>query len=523
LVYDGFVRIVPAGLAAFYLYSDLLVNAETSRALRAYQLALQASQPPGLRDIILGYTSLLIEHDPATPQQLLMTWAEQIVSTISQLGVGQHHEIPVLYGANADKEELENRLNLSWNEIIALHQSATYTVAFTGFTPGFPYLLGLPEGLHLPRRETPRKHIPANSVAIAAGQAGIYPSDSPGGWWVLGQAAINLFDLVNEPPTLLQPGDIVKFTSTTNSNHPQLPLTKEEKKPFLPSREKERGGLAVRQAWPKSASLQSLPRWGVGHYGLAQAGALGPLAFALANQLVGNPEDAVALELLSQPLRLETLQTCTVALTGGGVSLYVNSKKQKRWQALALSQGDVVELLPDKSVSGFSSYLAVRGGFEAECYQNSFSTDARGRVGGLGRYLQTGDTVAFSPQPSALSHSQIYSGSPRYPERISLRIYPGPQFDEGAFKKLSSSSYHVDVLDRMGVRLFGESIQLPAYDVLSQGSPWGAVQVPASGQPIILLADRGRTGGYAKPAICDVRDLWKLAQAKPGTEIYFTS
>jgi allophanate hydrolase subunit 2 len=77
------------------------------------------------------------------------------------------------------------------------------------------------------------------------------------------------------------------------------------------------------------------------------------------------------------------------------------------------------------------------------------------------------------------------------------------------------------VLDRMGLRLEGPKLGLEQHDVVSEGSPWGAVQVPASGQPIILLSDRGRTGGYAKPAICDVRDLWQLAQAKPGTRIDF--
>jgi allophanate hydrolase subunit 2 len=104
-----------------------------------------------------------------------------------------------------------------------------------------------------------------------------------------------------------------------------------------------------------------------------------------------------------------------------------------------------------------------------------------------------------------------------------LRLHPGPQFDAETFARLTQTRFRVAGFDRTGVRLEGPGLPQVAPDVRSEGSPWGALQLPADGQPIVLLADRGRTGGYAKPAVVDVRDLWRLAQAPAGTEVAFAA
>lgn len=165
-----------------------------------------------------GYTSLLIRFNP-----LLATHAE-LTETVNDLlreadpapepeHQSQHWEIPVCYGGEfgPDLAEVAELHGISEKEVIFLHSRAAYRVYFLGFSPGFPYLGGLPAQLATPRLETPRKHVPAGSVAIGGEQTGIYPVDSPGGWRILGRTPERLFTPELEQPTLLSPGDTVRF------------------------------------------------------------------------------------------------------------------------------------------------------------------------------------------------------------------------------------------------------------------------------------------------------------------------
>jgi KipI family sensor histidine kinase inhibitor len=120
------------------------------------------------------------------------------------------HSIVVEY-TGEDLGYVAEACGLKISEVIALHSQPIYTVGMMGFTPGFPYLVGLPEELHLPRRSTPRKSVAAGAVAIGGAQAGIYPHSSPGGWHILGYTEVKLFDIELDPPVLLKPGDKVKF------------------------------------------------------------------------------------------------------------------------------------------------------------------------------------------------------------------------------------------------------------------------------------------------------------------------
>lgn len=149
--------ILSAGLAAFYLHLPVPPGPETSRTLQQLAHALRTSKPPAVRDIVLGYCSLLIEHDPHGQQRELIRWVQGSITNELEPSPPRRTTVPVHYGEAADKEELETRLGLSWKEIVKRHHETIYVVAFIGFTPGYPYLLGLPEGLHLARRTTPRK------------------------------------------------------------------------------------------------------------------------------------------------------------------------------------------------------------------------------------------------------------------------------------------------------------------------------------------------------------------------------
>jgi len=122
-------------------------------------------------------------------------------------------EIPVVYGGESgpDLAFVAAHTGLSADEVIRRHTAPTYTVYFIGFTPGFPYLGGMDVRLTAPRLETPRARVPAGSVGIAGPQTGVYPLESPGGWRIIGRTHLPLFDLSAQPPSLLSPGDEVRF------------------------------------------------------------------------------------------------------------------------------------------------------------------------------------------------------------------------------------------------------------------------------------------------------------------------
>ena len=131
--------------------------------------------------------------------------------------------IPVLYEQDSDDLlSISKHTLLTFESIIRKQQEATYTVDFIGFLPGFPYLSGLPEILNIPRRQTPNPKIEAGSVAIAAGQCGVYPQDSPGGWYVLGKSPLVFFDVYRDQPNLLSIGDTVQFYSIDQNEFDNL-------------------------------------------------------------------------------------------------------------------------------------------------------------------------------------------------------------------------------------------------------------------------------------------------------------
>ncbi|SCX98358.1 inhibitor of KinA [Nonlabens sp. Hel1_33_55] len=146
---------------------------------------------------------------------------EQLIDEIKKLTIktdrlhlteNSSWNIPVLYEQDSDDLlSISKHTLLTFESIIRKQQEATYTVDFIGFLPGFPYLSGLPDILNVPRRQTPNPKIEAGCLAIAAGQCGVYPQDSPGGWYVLGKSPLVFFDVHREQPNLLSIGDTVQF------------------------------------------------------------------------------------------------------------------------------------------------------------------------------------------------------------------------------------------------------------------------------------------------------------------------
>lgn len=156
---------------------------------------------------------LLLEPDVAVHKILLALAQHQHASDADSTT----HNIPVCYDppCSPDLADVASLTGLPTDTVVQLHHAATYHVRYIGFSPGFPYLSGLPTALSVPRLDQPRVRVPAGSVAIAADQAGIYPQSTPGGWRLIGQTPLALFDPARAQPSLLRPGDKVRFNRIT--------------------------------------------------------------------------------------------------------------------------------------------------------------------------------------------------------------------------------------------------------------------------------------------------------------------
>ncbi|WP_267226088.1 5-oxoprolinase subunit PxpB [Dyella silvae] len=173
-------------------------------------------------ECVPAYASLLVrfdatrwrgDEDALSPQHQYDTLRSMLANIVTTTDASREVVIPVWYGGEAgpDLSVVAGHTRLTPDEVISRHCAVTYRVAMLGFAPGFPYLLGLDPALAMPRRADPRLSVPAGSVAIGGNQTGIYPQALPGGWQLIGRTPSKLFDLHAVSPSLLLPGDRVRF------------------------------------------------------------------------------------------------------------------------------------------------------------------------------------------------------------------------------------------------------------------------------------------------------------------------
>jgi KipI family sensor histidine kinase inhibitor len=201
---------------------------------RAHRIAarIRTLSPPWLRDLVPAYAAVAVFFDPdAIAAEGVRDWLlAQCVdgaaeSTAESVRIVERIvEIPVRYGGDfgVDLDTAAAALGIDRDTLIARHCAPLYTVAMIGFAPGFPYLLGLDPGLALPRLATPRTRVPAGSVGIGGAQTGIYPRESPGGWRLIGRTPLRLFDPGRAIPSLLAPGDRVRFVAIDDARFSSL-------------------------------------------------------------------------------------------------------------------------------------------------------------------------------------------------------------------------------------------------------------------------------------------------------------
>lgn len=205
----------PLGESAITLTWGNTVSGELNRLVHAAAALLRTSALPAIEELVPGYAALTVVYDP-----LHTEYEDLVAGLLAELetsrvpdparGQGRDHVIPVVYDG-VDLGEVGRLTGLSREEVIRRHAAGWYRVYLLGFVPGFAYLGDLDPALVLARRGSPRKRVPAGSVAIAGAQTAVYPLDTPGGWHLIGRTSVVFFDPDAEAPALLQPGDRVRF------------------------------------------------------------------------------------------------------------------------------------------------------------------------------------------------------------------------------------------------------------------------------------------------------------------------
>ena len=250
-----------------------------------------------------------------------------------------------------------------------------------------------------------------------------------------------------------------------------------------------------------------------------------PWSHRLANALVGNPAEAATLEITLKGPELEFEDERIVAVAGAHFAIEVDGKGQSPNTAFTVSAG--ARLRIGSRRAGARGYLAVTGGFAIPTVLGSRSTHLVGRLGGLaGRQLAAGDALPLGPPIRVQPGHSGTTPLPASDGPTRIRVLPGPhvnRFSPDALDQLQSSPYTIGTdSDRMGFRLTGPRLlHATGADIISDATPMGVLQVPASGQPVLLMADRQTTGGYASLATVITADIGLAGQLAPGDRIQF--
>ncbi|WP_249414103.1 biotin-dependent carboxyltransferase family protein [Alteribacter keqinensis] len=279
-------------------------------------------------------------------------------------------------------------------------------------------------------------------------------------------------------------------------------------------------------------TVQDLGREGYQQFGLGTSGVMDSYALQVANVLVGNWRDEAALEMTVSGPFLRAEEDMVVAFTGGNMKPVIAGEPVSMWKSYYVQAGEEIRF--GHAGNGVRTYMSVHGGIDVPVVMGSKSTAVRAGIGGFeGRELRKDDRLKVGKRTGDLG---VHGGRkvmaeyiPDYGKTARVRVVMGPQqeaFEEESLERFLQDEYRVSPQsDRMGYRLEGDvplsHLADKGADIYSDAIAPGSIQVPGDGQPIILLADRQTTGGYAKIATVISVDLWKVAQLPPGGTITF--
>ena len=495
--------------------------------------ALQAAMPEGVQELVPAARTILIQFDrwqTSAPQ--LVRHMQSLNLARQGLAEGQRVEIPVHYDGE-DLADVAQILGIDVPALIALHTSQDYSVAFCGFAPGFAYLTGGNPRLDVPRRSTPRTKVPAGSVALAGTFSAVYPNDTPGGWQLLGRTDVPMWDLQRNPPALLQPGMRVRFVD--QATLPVKPKNIEEKTAVARTQSALAAIQSIAFVRVLAPGLQTLiqdrGRLGQAGQGVSASGALDQGAMHRANRLLGNDANLPVLESVAGGLMLQSVGNTVLAITGAIGPLTITSANGARWQAsrntaLALNDGDTLQL--GEPTTGLRSYVAVRGGWLAEQALGSSSTDTLARIGPSA--LAAGQHMGIGSAHNAIAVDCADIAPPVLPkagDTVVLDVVMGPRtdwFTAEAVARFAAQRWQVTPQsNRVGLRLAGDVALARSItqELPSEGTAVGAIQVPASGQPVLFLADHPLTGGYPVIACVASHHLDLAGQVPVGAWLQF--
>ena len=503
------LRFFPAGDKAILAVLGEGISEEVNDRVMALYRAVCRTGAPQIVEAVPSYTSVLVHYRPEMVsyeeiKELLASLAE--LPADSAAAKPRVFEVPVCYGLHfgPDLWVMEKELGLSRQEIIDIHSGRDYRVYMMGFLPGFVYLGGMDERIAFPRLKKPRLAIEAGAVGIAGSQTGIYPSVSPGGWRIIGRTPIVMFDPEADPPVPVGPGDFIRFVPISVDEYYELNARRPKRlqKPQHAA-ELSADGFRLKIVAPSPlCTMQGGGRFGMQAFGMTEGGAMDRCSLHLANRLLGNDENAPALEVTLAGGTFEAEGDGCIAVTGAEMYPKLNGSAVPMNKAIPVRSGDKLELGP--AVRGVRTYIAVSGSQQAS------------------EGLKSPENGAFDCVPVLQRLAKVTDGN----GVVNIRFRFGPQdgmFTEEAKKKFTESVYTIGAAsNRMGYRLEGPKIEAEGgTDILSDGICFGSVQIPSNGQPIVMMADHQTTGGYAKIATVLSGDLPLLAQLGPGKKIRF--
>ena len=454
--------------------------------------------------------------------------------------------VPVAFGG-PDTELVCATTGVGPDELAELLMSARLEVAAVGFSPGFAYLVGVPAPLdRVARLARPRTSVPAGSVALAGGMAAVYPQATPGGWSLIGMSPMPMFDATAPPYALLAPGDEVRFVRAAGSvggaAPPGDPVPPASRRPVAPA--PIHPALVIGDPGFQSM-VQDAGRQGVAGAGVPRGGPADPVAFHLANRLVGNRAGAGAVEMAVRGARWTAWRDLQIAVVGPGTSVAVDGRQVGSGHLVPVSAGQVVEVGSiGRAGTGLRAYLAAHGGLDVPTAFASRSTDALSWLGpGL---LRPGDEIGLAHDALGVPADRLSlpaaalvegggqldaGGAGARPGAKSaprvLRVLAGPHLDAlgpGALRQLVAGRWMVEpTSDRVGVRLRdgGGPIERRPGEIRSLGMVEGAVQVPPDGMPVVLGRDHATLGGYPVVAVVIAADRHVLGQCRPGEALSF--
>lgn len=272
--------------------------------------------------------------------------------------------------------------------------------------------------------------------------------------------------------------------------------------------------------------LTDLGRFGHHRIGLTCGGPMDPYPFMWANRLCSNDVNATALEISVGGVTLEADVNTLIAVTGADIELKINGQLCDCWQSHRIHPGDRIEL--GYAQQGLRAYLAICGGFDIKPQFGSTATVMREKIGGIdGDKLKRGQLLPCANNTASRPFILPQTERPRMDRLANLPLRVVLGYQQAAFSRIQkqiffSSEYSVsNRADRMGYRLEGPQIAPSINGILSEGICLGAIQVPADGQPIVLLNDRQTIGGYPKLGAVITQDVARLAQMTPGTTLQF--